>query len=70
MNYKLVSVMTGPPSFLLHWKILWEAVLSGKYFYEFDATSSHNFKKNIGLFFVTLVPLEILSHYPNIDSSH
>ena len=63
--------MTGPLSFLMHWKKLWEAVLSGKYlFYDFDDTSSHNFKKNFGLFFVILVPFEILSQYPNIDSSH
>ena len=27
-------------------------------------------KKNFGYFFLTLVAFEILSHYPNIDSSY
>ena len=71
MNYKLASVMTGPPSLLLHWKKLWEAFSSAKYlFYDFDATSSHNFKKKFRILFVILVPFEILSNYLNIDSSH
>ena len=70
MNYKLVSVMARPPSFLLHWKIFCEVVLSDKYlFYDFDATSPDNFKKTSD-FFVILVPFEILSHFHNIDSSH
>ena len=62
--------MTGPPSFLLHRRILWEAGLFAKYlFYDFDATNSHNFKKkSFGFFFVILVPFEILSRYPNIDT--
>ena len=52
MIYKLVSAMTGPPSFLMHRKIIWEAVLSAKYlFYDFDATSSHNFNKKVSDFF-------------------
>ena len=34
-------------------------------------TSFHNFFFNFWIFlFVILVPFEILSHYPNIDSSH
>ena len=36
------------------------------------ASMPHDFKKKIKTFgyFVFLVPVEILSHYPNVDSSH
>ena len=60
MNCKPVSVTTGPPSL---------AVYSSKYLlYDFNAT---NFQKKIFLdILLLLVPLEILSHYPDIDISH
>ena len=47
-------------------------VLSANYwFYDFDATSFQYFLIYfLDNFFVIVVPFEILSHYPNIDSSN
>ena len=68
---KSASLTTGHPSLLLQPKLIWMLVLSSNYFlYEFNATRFQNFKRNFLDVFVLLVPLEIISYYPDIDFSH
>ena len=58
--------MTGLIFLLLQSNLVCLTVLSFNYcLYDFD-----NFFLNFGYFFIILVPLEILSHYSVIDSSH
>ena len=52
MNSKSISVMTGPTSFILQAKIIWQAVLYDScWFYDFDNASFQNIKKNYFGFF-------------------
>ena len=67
---KSVSVMTGVSSFALQPKLIWLSVFSFNYLlYDFNATRFQNFSKNFLITFV-LVPLEILSQYPDVDIFH
>ena len=70
MNCKPVPVVTGPSSFLLQPNFIWLVVLSNNYrIYDFNDTRS-NFFLIFVIIFVLLVTFELISHYPNIDSSH
>ena len=65
--------MTGPLLFCCkHSKLIILAVLSSSYcLFDFDAIRHQ--KKNLKILleiFVFLVPVEFLSHYPNIDNSN
>ena len=63
--------MQGPPSFQLRPKLILLKVLSSNYLlYELNATRFQKFLKIFSDIFVILVPLEILSHYPDVDISH
>ena len=68
MNCKSISVMSTLFLFLAYKINLLEDFITNFLFSDFDATSSHNFKKK-SAFFVVLFPFEILSHFPNFDSS-
>ena len=78
INHKLnfvkcqsVSVMTGPPSFLMQLTIIWSAVLSSNYcLYGFNATRLQKKISKLLDTFVLMVLFEILTRYPYIDSSH
>ena len=68
MNCKSISVIAGPPSFLLQPILMSLAILSCNYWlYDFNATGFHFFSTFAQ--FVLLVPFEILSRYPIIDGS-
>ena len=59
------------PSFLIQPKLIWLAVLSSNdWLYDFNATRFQKILKFFLVIFVLLVPLEILSRYSDIDSSH
>ena len=71
LNCKSFSVMTGSPFFQLQPKLTWLAVLSSNaLLYDLDSTRFQNFSKKFLDIFVQLVPLEILSHYPDFGISH
>ena len=53
-------MLTGPPSLLLLRKVIGLSVLSSYGFYDFDATSLHNFFYILDMLFVILDPLK---HY-------
>ena len=71
VSCKSVSVMTENTSFLLPPKIIWLAVCLQTICY---MTSMQQYLKNFFSklmdIFVLLVPLEILSYYPDIDICH
>ena len=70
MACKSASVMTQPPYFLLQPKLICVVVLSSYYLlYDFNDTKLLKLKKKLD-FFVLLIPLEILSQYPDIKISH
>ena len=59
-TFKPVSLMMGPPAFLLQPSFNWLAALCSKYwFYDIDAKSFHNFFLFVGYFLIILVPFEI-----------
>ena len=71
VNFNSISLLAGAPSFLMQPKSIWLAVLSPNYcIYDFDAMNFRHFYINFWLFFIILVPIEILSHYPIIDTSY
>ena len=67
---KSVSAMTGPTSYILQRELFKLAILFSNYLlYNFNATQSQFFLKVLDIF-VFLDPLDILSHYADIDISH
>ena len=66
---KLVSIIKVPHSFLMQPKLIRLAVLSCNYWsFDSNATRFHKIFSKFLDVFVSLVLLELLSHYHNIDS--
>ena len=70
MNNKKVSLMTGPPCFLLQTILFFLSILSFYYWIcDFNASVFKTFLKLLDIFFVFLVLFEVLPLYSSFDSS-